>query len=127
MRRYFWLSLWLIGILFPMAWLGRLSARYQQVFDAIFTPGWVHVSMHLVLYAGLMILLATVLDRSITRQTLIRYLFGVLVVGFLQEGFQLFSAVQVFGWNTIFDLGIDLIGALIGFALAQARSVLMTK
>jgi hypothetical protein len=126
MRRYGWLILWLVGILFPMAWLGRLSGRYQRAFDAVFSPGWMHVLMHLALFAGLVVLLGVTLGGlTVTKETsevsktsevlnAAGFLLVALAVGLLQEGLQLLSGVQIWRWNTLFDLGIDLLGAGLG-------------
>jgi hypothetical protein len=40
-----------------------------------------------------------------------------LAVGLLQEGLQLLSGVQIWRWNTLFDLGIDLLGAGMGVGI----------
>jgi VanZ family protein len=106
--------LWLTGILFPMAWLGNFSVGYRRVFNALFAPEWMHWLMHAALYAGLAILLAIVFDLAVNRRTVLIVVGMVLLVGLIQEGMQLFSAVQVVSWNSVFDLGVDLSGAGIG-------------
>jgi hypothetical protein len=35
----------------------------------------------------------------------------------IQEGLQVISGIQILGWNTVFDLGLDSLGALIGFGV----------
>lgn len=113
--RYLWITLWLIGILFPMAWFGNHSAEYKRIFDAAFSPEWMHWVMHAILYAGLAVLVMVVLDRSVTISSLGLILVITLVVGGLQEGWQILAGVQILRWNTLFDLGIDSLGAIIGF------------
>ena len=49
MRAKLWLAIWLIGLLFPLAWLGRFSTAYRRVFNALFGPEWMHVGMHFAL------------------------------------------------------------------------------
>ena len=98
-----------------MAWPGRLSGRYRRVFDAVFTPGWMHVLMHLALFAGLVVLLGMASGRALTKRTAAGFLLVALVVGLLQEGLQLLSGVQIWRWNTLFDLGVDLLGAGLGW------------
>lgn len=116
-KRFWLLLLWLLGILFPMAWLGNFSSDYRQIFNAIFAPEWMHWLMHAVLYAGLAILLVVVFGLRLNRGTVLLVLGVVLLVGSIQEGMQLFSAVQMMGWNSAFDLGVDLIGAGIGLGV----------
>jgi hypothetical protein len=116
-KRILLLVLWLLGILFPMAWLGNFSTSYRRVFNAIFTPEWMHWLMHAALYAGLVILLVGGFRLPLDRRTVLFVLAVVLLVGLIQEGMQLFSAVQIVSWNSLFDLGVDLIGAGIGLGL----------
>jgi VanZ family protein len=116
-KRILLLFFWLIGILFPIAWLGNFSASYRETFNTIFTPEWMHWLMHAVLYAGLAILLVMVFNLPLNRRTVLLVLGIVMLVGFIQEGMQLFSAVQIVSWNSVFDLGVDLIGAGIGIGV----------
>lgn len=73
--------------------------------------------MHAALYAGLAVFVIWIFELPINWQTL-----GIVVLtglgnGVLQEGVQIFAGVQVLRWNTLFDLGVDTLGALIGFGL----------
>jgi hypothetical protein len=116
-KRFLILLLWLLGILFPMAWLGNFWHGYRRVFNTIFAPEWMHWLMHAALYAGLAILLAMVFNLSLDRRTVPLVWGCVLLVGMIQEGMQLFSGVQVVSWNSLFDLGVDLVGAGIGLGM----------
>ena len=116
-KRILFLLIWLLGILFPMAWLGGFSAGYRRVFNTIFSPEWMHWLMHAALYAGLAILLVVVFGLSVNRRSVQLVLGIVLLVGLLQEGMQLFSGVQIVSWNSLFDLGVDLVGAGIGLGV----------
>jgi hypothetical protein len=123
MRLRLALFLWALGILFPLAWLGRFSTAYRQVFDTIFGPGWMHVLMHLALFAGLGMLLLAALKPSLDRWALLKVGLALLLVGALQEGFQTLSqgaslASAVVLRNAAFDLGVDLTGGLAGLLLA---------
>jgi hypothetical protein len=117
LKRVGFLLFWLLGILFPMAWLGNFSSNYRQIFNTIFAPEWMHWLMHAALYAGLAILLVVVFDLVLNRRTLLLVLGIVLLVGIIQEGMQLFSNVQIVSWNSVFDLGVDLLGAGIGLGV----------
>jgi hypothetical protein len=82
--------------------------------------------MHLALFAGLVVLLGVTLGGlTVTKETsevsktsevlnAAGFLLVALAVGLLQEGLQLLSGVQIWRWNTLFDLGIDLLGAGLG-------------
>jgi VanZ family protein len=111
------LLIWLLGILFPMAWLGKFWRDFRRIFDTIFAPEWMHWLMHAALYAGLAILLVLVFNFILSRRTILLVLGMVLLVGLSQEGMQLFSGVQVIQLNSLFDLGVDLVGAGIGLGV----------
>jgi hypothetical protein len=100
------------GIIFPLAWLGKVSSNYQQIFDVIFSPTWMHILMHLALYTVFTMLLMSTLAEKPGYV----YLFVALLTGIVQEGFQLLSQTQIIAWNTLFDLGVDLIGAGVGLS-----------
>ena len=115
--RYLWLALWVIGILFPMAWIGKHSTKFLQVFDAIFAPEWMHWVMHAFLIAGLAVFVLKAIVRRVSICSFGLVLGITLVVAGLQEGWQVISGVQILGWNSLFDLGVDMVGAVIGFGI----------
>jgi hypothetical protein len=115
--RLWLLLLWLVGILFPAAWLGKVWPAYGSIFNRLFAPEWMHLAMHALLFAGLIVLLVTVLRLRLTRQIGLVLLGMALLVGLLQESSQLWAGVQVLRWNSLFDLGIDLLGAGLGLLL----------
>ena len=79
--------------------------------------------MHAGLYAGLATMLLWVFDWPAIRKTLGWILAITWGVGLLQEGLQLFSGVQILRWNTLFDLGIDSLGAIIGFGVVAGLKI----
>jgi hypothetical protein len=89
--------------------------------DWLFEPEWLHVVMHFVIFAGLAILLSSV-RRDGRGIPLGKLVLVVLVVGFFQELLQYLSDS---GWffprsavlDSLFDLGVDLTGALAGLAV----------
>ena len=119
MRSRIWLVLWIAGILFPMAFIGKLWPAFGSIFDAIFSPGWMHVIMHTFLYAMLGILLTHWIKSLSIRSALI--ILGLaLLVGCFHEGLQILTARQWPGWSAeIFDLSVDLAGAAIGLELVR--------
>ena len=119
MRTRLWTLIWILGILFPMAFLGRLWPAFGKVFNAIFAPDWMHVLMHTLLYAVLGFLLVQWMRPG--SFTAILGFFGlVLAVGCLHEGFQLLTSRTWPGWNPeFFDLAVDLVGATLGLGLAR--------
>lgn len=118
MRSRLWLLLWLVGILFPMAWLGRLSSAYRRMFDRVFGPAWVHVLMHAILFGGLVVLLTFVFRLPVSRRTALVALGAVLAVGTLQEGFQVLSQGFLSLEGAAVDLGVDLSGGILGLAIS---------
>ncbi len=120
MKARLWLLVWLLGLLFPLAWLGRFSAAYQRLFDRIFAPAWVHVVMHAALYAGLVLLLWASFKPPPGRKTVLLALGLVVVVGVFQEGLQAFSQGYVWIPGVLFDLGVDLVGGAAGLGASYA-------
>ncbi len=121
MRTRLWIVLWLIGILFPMAFLGRIWPAFGRLFDTVFAPDWMHIVMHAILYAVLAGLLAAWIKPASVRAVLI--LSGiVLLVGCFQEGLQWLASQRGAGWSaSAFDLMVDAGGAAVGLALARLR------
>jgi hypothetical protein len=122
MRARIGLLLWLIGIIFPMAWIGRFSPAYQQVFNSIFRADWMHVLMHAILFATLVIILIYIFRPAFNLRTVLVISLFVLGIGFLQEGFQLASqnklAIQATMMRPLlFDLSVDLAGGFLGLAM----------
>lgn len=127
MRSRFWTLIWILGILFPMAFLGRVWPAFGRLFDALFAPNWVHVLMHGLLYAVLAFLLVGWIS-PVTLTNGLKLIGLVLLVGLLHESLQLLSAGVWPGWEPeLFDLGVDLAGALLGLladrALAGRKSI----
>ncbi len=120
MRKRLWFFLWIAGVLFPMAWLGRFSSTFKRVFDAIFGPLWVHIFMHTLLYTVLVILLFLMLKPLPVLQSLALALGAVLLVGLLQEGFQSLSTGAFTLPGSAFDLGVDLMGGALGVIFFEA-------
>ncbi len=110
------LAFWLAGILFPMAWASRVDPVWNEWFNRVFSPLWVHIAMHAALYAvlvlGLLWLFADRLRKG--------YVWGiVLLVALTQEGLQLWGAGRLPGWGEGFDLLVDAGGAAIGMLIWQ--------
>lgn len=109
--------LWLIGILLPMAFLGQRWPAFGALFDRLFAPAWMHILMHGLLYAVLTLLLAAWI-APLTRRKIVTLLAAILLIGCLHEALQLLT---LGGWPgltpELFDLAVDLTGALLGLAI----------
>lgn len=121
MKKRLLLLFWVLGILFPMALLGRVWPAFGRVFEALFAPDWVHVLMHGFLYLVLAFLLAGWLRPASPK--LYALLLGlVLLVGVFHEGLQLVTRNLWPGWGPeLFDLGVDLAGGTLGLVLFRLR------
>jgi VanZ family protein len=119
MRSRIWLVLWIAGILFPMEFLARVWPAFRKIFNPIFSPDWVHIVMHTLLYSGLVFLLAQAISPISLKAGL--FLVGLgLLVGCMQESLQLLSARAWPGWPPeLLDLSVDLMGAIIGISLSR--------
>jgi hypothetical protein len=113
-----WLLLWLVGILFPMAWLVRFSPACRRMFDRVFGPAWVHALMHAILFGGLVVLLTFVFRLPVDHRTALVAISAVLALGALQEGFQVLSQGFLSLEGAAVDLGVDLSGGILGLAIS---------
>jgi hypothetical protein len=117
MRKQLFLLIWLAGILFPIAWIGRFSSWFQGYFEVLFAREWVHIVMHILLFAGLAILILFASDLPLTWKGLGGILLITLAVGVVQEILQQISGhIPDLRWNSLLDLGVDLGGAILGFS-----------
>jgi hypothetical protein len=138
MRSHHWsvpslvLGIWLVGIVFPAIWLRQFSNTYRQIFDSLFGPEWVHIVMHLAIYAVLGILLMVVFRLPSTRKGLLQLALFILIAGVLQETFQAASQdVSLFQASILsaaaFDWVIDLSGGLLCFIILALARTLKSK
>jgi hypothetical protein len=114
MRLRWLLWLWLFGILFPVAIFRQVWPGFRRHFDALFYPDWVHVLMHILLFAGFTLLLAWNLRLALTPVSTAGMLLAALVVGVSQEALQTLSQDIFWLPGIFFDLGVDLVGGLLG-------------
>lgn len=125
MRKKLLLIGWIIGVLFPFGWLTSYSDTYRQVFDMIFSSSWVHILMHTLLYLVLAYLLSRFLLRGRSaKMSLYRFgllLLGIFIIAVLQEGFQLLYQGRPPGADEWLDMGVDLVGGLLGFLMFRIR------
>jgi len=116
MNRKWLLIFWLLGMLAPMAWLARFIPGYNALFEFVFAPAWMHWVSHAFLFGVLSFLLLTLLaPRDALRPSRLLLVLGViLAAAILQEAIQLGYKHRAWGGDEWFDLGVDLIGALLG-------------
>jgi hypothetical protein len=125
MRKRLLLLIWLAGILFPIAWIGRFSSWFQGYFEVLFAREWVHIVMHILLFAGLAILILFASELPLTWKGLGWILLITLAVGVVQEYLQQISGhIPDLRWNSLLDLGVDLGGAILGFGAAVVHQKL---
>ncbi len=113
MKRNLFLVFWIVGILMPMAWLVRPSPVAYRIFNTLFSPAWMHILMHSLLFAVLGALLMQRLSGTPARRVGLT-LTLVLAAAILQEGFQLLSRQSVLHPDNLFDIGVDMLGGLLG-------------
>ncbi len=119
MKRNLFLILWILGILMPMAWFVRPSPMAYRLFNTLFSPAWMHIVMHTLLFAVLGALLVQRLSGTLARR--IGFTLAlVLGAAILQEGFQLLSRQSVLHPDNLFDIGVDMLGGLLGAMVALA-------
>jgi hypothetical protein len=108
-----------------MAWafLAHLPARLHT----IFAPEWMHWFTHALLFGGLAALFVIVLRINLDRKTTWIGLALVLGVGFFQEIFQALSRGSFSLAGSVFDLGVDLVGGLLGLGVVYVFRTLENK
>ena len=123
MRSRFWLILWIVGILFPVAFLGSLWHPFGRLFYAVFAPAWIHIAMHTFLYTVLAFMLAQWI-KPLSVKAVVSVLALAVVIGCFQEGLQGLAPGHGFSWSaSVFDLFVDLGGTAIGLGLAWRWSL----
>ena len=136
MKRHLFLILWTVGILTPMAWLLRPSPMAYRLFNTLFSPAWMHIVMHILLFSVLGVLLMQRQSGTLARR--IGFTLAlVLGAAILQEGFQLLSRQSVLHPDNLFDIGVDMLGGVLGLLLAlgsrkivdwrDSRSLILTE
>jgi len=105
-----------MGILFPMAWFSEQISSISVLFNGFFSQQWVHIVMHTSLYAILMVFLCFLGNQMYKKDVYIVWIF-IGVIALAQEMLQIILAGRGFTEHEIFDLGIDLSGAVFGFAI----------
>ena len=113
MKRNLFLVFWIVGILMPMAWLVRPSPVAYRIFNTLFSPAWMHILMHSLLFAVLGALLMQRLSGTPARRVGLTLIL-VLAAAILQESFQLLSRQSVLHPDNLFDIGVDMLGGLLG-------------
>jgi hypothetical protein len=127
MKRKLLLLAWILAVIIPTSLLRRVSPGFRNAFDTLFAPTWLHVLLHCVLFAGLVVLLAYSFYIRVSWQTAL-ILFGVVLgVGLLQEGFQALEQGYFIFRGASADVGVDLVGGLIGLALLYGLEVAKSR
>lgn len=119
MKRHLFLIFWILGILFPMAWFMRTSPLAYRLFNTLFSPAWMHIVMHTLLFAVLGAFLMHSTFGRLPRALGIGFVLAlVLSVALLQESIQLYSGQRAPHADNLFDIGVDMLGGLLGVLLA---------
>jgi glycopeptide antibiotics resistance protein len=102
-----------------MASIGRISPGFRSTFDSVFGPNWTHIAMHTFLFAVLALLLCW-LAKSVSPLKSLLFALGLaLLIGLLQEALQAFTSGSYSIYGSIFDLWVDLSGAVIGWSIGR--------
>ncbi|KAA3643286.1 MAG: hypothetical protein DWQ07_22485 [Chloroflexi bacterium] len=108
-------------MVFPVALFRRIP-QIRPIMDTLIGTEVMHWIAHSVLFAGLVILLAYAFKLPLTLKNVALLLFAVLIVGAAQEAFQLIATKhRPPGFPELFDLGVDMIGGLIGIGLLYLK------
>lgn len=103
-----------LGILFPFYLFRQFSPAYRTGFDWLFHTGISHMVARLIFYGMLAWLIFSVFSNKRRLYHPIIVVLVVLVIAIMQESIQLISGQGPLGLDDIFDIVVDLSGALIG-------------
>ncbi|KAA3643284.1 MAG: hypothetical protein DWQ07_22475 [Chloroflexi bacterium] len=111
----------MVVIIFPSTLIFE-RAPSGSLINLAYISETAHIITHIIVYAILTLLLIPTFKLNLNWTTLGITLIFALFIGVLQEGLQfIVSADRVFGLPEIFDLGVNLLGALLGLALIYLR------
>ncbi len=108
------LFLWLAGMMTPLNWLQKEFAVLLRPLNFLIAPEWVHILAHLILFSGLAVLIVRTFKLHLNWQTAVVLLVAILLTAGVQEVFQLQAKERGFGWPEVFDIGVDLMGGVVG-------------
>lgn len=118
MKRNLVLFFWIAGILFPMGWFIQASPLGYRLFNNLLSPEWTHIAMHTFLFAVLAaMLMLNLYGRLDAKRAVWIVLALVLTAAILQEGIQLLSQQRLLNRGNIFDIGVDMVGGLLGLLI----------
>jgi Na+-transporting NADH:ubiquinone oxidoreductase subunit NqrD len=104
-------------MLIALAGFGRNSPVYRRVIDPNMAPEWLHVLVHIMLYAGLVLLFLGAFRFPSYKKALPVVIGMVLIVGVVQEVTQSLSMGTIPLRGIMFDLGVDLTGGVLGLVI----------
>lgn len=111
------LILMLVITLFPFAWLGELFPAFGDCLEHIFATEMSHAIGHSIMFFTLGLLVLAVFPLLRTRPGL--YVGLILLAGIGQEAFQLLYKQRSLVFDDARDMGVDLGGLLIAFAVMR--------
>ena len=76
-----------------------------------------HILAHLILFSGLVVLIGRTFKLHLNWQTAVVLLAAILLTAGVQEVFQLQAKERGFGWPEVFEIGVDLMGGVVGSSL----------
>ncbi len=119
MRKWILLGMLVTGILFPFERLASVSSPAAWFLQWAFDTNLSHVVMHSALFSALGLAIMETVARP-GWQSVVLALAVVAGAALGQEAFQAISAENLRLGDTLFDLGVDLVGGGMGIALARA-------
>jgi len=119
-KRIGFLVLFLVAILIPYEYITKALPLVRRGFDLVASTELAHIIGHTLLFASLVFLMMLFFDLKLDARTALLLGLGMLAVGLSQEYFQLQVKGRGFGRPEVFDLGVDLAGASLGW-LVYAR------
>jgi VanZ family protein len=105
----------------------KFSLPYRTGFDWAFKSNVTHVLMHVFLYAVLAWLISLVFSNKQNPISPITVVLVALGISILQESIQLLSIKCPVGGDDIFDVLVDISGALIGVFVFRWRKNILTQ
>jgi len=115
------LIIWSIGILFPFYLIRQFSPAYRTGFDWLFHSYLSHVVARFIFYGILAWLASSVFSNRKPLISCFIVILGVLSIAVIQESIQLLSGQGPAGLDDLFDILVDMSGAVISVFVFRWR------
>jgi len=110
-----------IGMLCPFYLVCQMLPAYKMLFGCLFRTDMSHIIMRFILYGVLAWLVLSVFSDRKPPISWFIVILSVLSIAVTQEVMQLLTGQGPAGWDDVFDVLVDMSGAVIGISVFRWR------